>query len=77
MDTKTIESFILEAIPDASLVRVEDVRGDGAHYTATIASPSFAGKTRVEQHRMVHAAVKEKIGDKIHALSIQTIVDGT
>ncbi len=68
-----LESLILQAIPGAQ-VRVEDVRGDGAYFTATVAASAFAGKTRVEQHRMVYAAIKDAIGDKIDRLSIQTVI---
>jgi stress-induced morphogen len=70
MDAQTVESLILTAIPDAK-VSVEDPRGDGAHYAATIAAPSFAGKTRLQQHRMVHSALKS-LGDKI-TVSITTV----
>lgn len=57
MDARTLESLILTAIPDAR-VSIADPRGDGAHFTALVAAPSFSGKTRIEQHRMVHAALK-------------------
>ncbi|MCB1562675.1 MAG: BolA family transcriptional regulator [Alphaproteobacteria bacterium] len=71
MDAKEIETLILDALPDAQ-VRIEDLRGDGDHYAAYVASPSFAGKTRVQQHQMVYAALRGKMGDALHALAIQT-----
>jgi acid stress-induced BolA-like protein IbaG/YrbA len=71
MDAKTLESLILNAMPEAS-VRVEDLRGDGAHYSAYVAAQAFDGKSRVEQHRMVYAALKGRIGDAIHNLTLQT-----
>ncbi|MEI6985345.1 MAG: BolA/IbaG family iron-sulfur metabolism protein [Rhodospirillaceae bacterium] len=73
MDAKDIEHMILAAIPGA-LVRVDDLRGDGEHYAATVESASFAGKTRVQQHQMVYKALQGKMGDQLHALALQTVV---
>lgn len=61
VDAAMIEQMILEGIPDAT-VKVEDLRGDGEHYAAYVVSPSFAGKTRVQQHKMVFDAMKGKMG---------------
>lgn len=71
MDAAAIEKMILEGIPDAT-VKVEDLRGDGEHYAAYVVSPSFAGKNRVQQHKMVYDAMKGKMGDELHALALQT-----
>lgn len=73
MDAATIEQMILEGIPDAT-VRIEDLRGDGDHYAAYVESPSFKGKTRVQQHQMVYGALKDKMGGDLHALALQTSV---
>lgn len=73
MDAATIEKMILEGIPDAT-VRIEDLRGDGDHYAAYVESPSFEGKTRVQQHQMVYGALKDKMGGDLHALALQTSV---
>ncbi|MFP4313344.1 MAG: BolA family protein [Alphaproteobacteria bacterium] len=73
MSANEIEQFIKEGIPDAS-VRIEDLRGDGDHYAAYIESPSFAGKTRVQQHQMVYQALQGRMGNELHALAIQTSV---
>ena len=73
MEAKDIEAMILEGIPDAS-VRIEDLRGDGDHYAAYITSATFEGKSRVQQHQMVYAALKGKMGGELHALAIQTSV---
>lgn len=73
MDAATIEQMIMEGIPDAT-VRIEDLRGDGDHYAAYVVSPSFAGKSRVEQHRMVYDALENKVGNELHALALQTSV---
>ena len=46
MTVEQIEQFIKEAIPDAT-VEIEDLKGDGDHYSATVTSKSFSGKTRL------------------------------
>lgn len=71
MEAHEIESMIREALPDAD-VRIEDLRGDGDHYAAYVVSPSFEGKNRVQQHQMVYAALKGKMGGDLHALALQT-----
>ena len=71
MDASEIESMIREALPDAQ-VRIDDLRGDGDHYAATVVSSAFAGKTRVQQHQMVYAALKGRMGGQLHALQLTT-----
>ena len=66
-----IKHRIESAIPDAS-ASVEDWTGGGDHFRATVVSPSFNGKSRIEQHRMVYAVFGEEIGGPIHALSLTT-----
>ncbi len=71
MDAHEIEDLIKEAIPDAVVV-IEDLRGDGDHYAARVVSPAFRGKTRVQQHQMVYAALQGRMGGTLHALALQT-----
>jgi stress-induced morphogen len=71
MDPNEIEGLIKEGIPDAQ-VSIEDLRGDGDHYAAYVVSPSFKGKTRVQQHQMVYAALRGRMGNELHALALQT-----
>ncbi len=66
-----IKQRIEAAIPEAR-VDVEDWTGGGDHFRATVVSPAFNGKTRIEQHRMVYAVFGEEIGGPIHALSLTT-----
>lgn len=73
MDAPTIEAMIRNGIPDA-IVTISDLRGDGDHYAAYIVSESFRGKSRVQQHQMVYAAMQGKMGTELHALAIQTAV---
>ena len=71
MDLKEIERLIKESLPD-SLVDIQDLAGDGNHYSATVTSSAFNGKTKIEQHRIVYAALKGKMGNELHALEIKT-----
>lgn len=71
MDASEIEAMIKEAFPDAK-VSIEDLRGDGDHYAAVVVSEAFKGKSRVQQHQMVYAALKGKMGGELHALALQT-----
>jgi acid stress-induced BolA-like protein IbaG/YrbA len=50
-----------------------EVIGDGQHFQALIVSPAFAGKTRVQRHQLVYAALGERMREEIHALSMQTL----
>ena len=72
MTVEQIKQFIKEAIPDAS-VEIEDLKGDGDHFSATVISKSFSGKTRVEQHKMVYDAFNGKMGSDLHALKLKTV----
>ena len=71
MESHEIEALIREAFPDAQ-ISIEDLRGDGDHYAATIVSSAFEGKSRVQQHQMVYAALKGRMGGELHALALQT-----
>ena len=71
MDLKEIEKYIKEALPD-SIIEIQDLAGDGNHYSATITSSSFKGKTKIEQHKLVYNSLKGKMGNELHALAIKT-----
>lgn len=49
-----------------------DPLGAGGHYRVQIVSPLFAGKTTLQQHRLVYGALAEQMGINIHALALQT-----
>jgi stress-induced morphogen len=66
-----LEGLIQESIPDAQ-VAIEDLRGDGDHYSATVVSAAFSGKTRVQQHQMVYQSLKGRMGNQLHALALRT-----
>ena len=67
-----IENLIKSAIPDAE-ISIKDLAGDDNHYSATIKSKVFAGKNKVEQHKLVYKALNGKMGNELHALSLMTI----
>ena len=71
MEAAMIEQLIREGIPDAR-VSIEDLRGDGDHYAAHVVSAAFKGKSRVQQHQMVYAALKGRMGGELHALALTT-----
>jgi stress-induced morphogen len=71
MDAREIESMIKAAIPDAE-VTIRDLAGDGDHYSATVISASFRGKSRVQQHQIVYQSLKGQMGGVLHALALQT-----
>jgi acid stress-induced BolA-like protein IbaG/YrbA len=51
---------------------VADVSGDGHHFNAVVSAAAFNGLTRIAQHRLVYDVFGAEVGDRIHALSIQT-----
>ena len=67
-----IKTLIKESIPDAQIT-IEDLAGDNNHYSATIKSKSFSGKSKIEQHKLVYKALKGKMGNELHALALNTI----
>ncbi len=71
MQAADIERLIVEALPDAK-VEIRDLAGDGDHYAATVISEAFRGKTRVQQHQIVYAALKGRMGGELHALALTT-----
>ena len=66
-----LKQRIEDAIPGAR-VEVEDYTGGGDHFRAVVVSPAFAGRSRIEQHRLVYDVFGDEIGGPIHALSLTT-----
>ena len=67
-----IKNLIKAAIPDAQIA-IQDLAGDENHYSATIKSKIFSGKTKIEQHKLVYKALKGKMGNELHALALNTM----
>ena len=68
MQSEDIQAMIERGLPDAEV----QVTGDGRHFDAVIVSEAFAGKSLLEQHRMVYSTLGGKIGGDIHALTLRT-----
>lgn len=73
MPAAEIEALIRAAMPDAD-VTITDLAGDGDHYSARVVSAVFAGKTRVQQHKLVYDALGGRMGGALHALQLTTAV---
>ena len=67
-----IKKMIKEAIPDAE-INIQDLAGDNNHYSATIKSKIFTGKSKIDQHKLVYKALKGKMGNELHALALNTM----
>ena len=73
MSIADLEANLREAFPDAQ-IGIDDLAGDGDHYAATVVSAAFKGKTRVQQHQMVYAALQGNMGGVLHALALTTVI---
>ena len=73
MTADDIAAMIKAALPDAE-VEITDLAGDGDHYSARVTSPAFAGRNRVQQHKMVYDALGGRMGGALHALQLTTTV---
>jgi stress-induced morphogen len=74
VDLEELRRMIEAALPGAS-VEVSDEDGGGQHLRAEVVATQFEGLSRIDQHRLVKAAVKERFDDgTIHALSVKTSV---
>ena len=70
----------MSATPEELKQRIEagipgaqaEVSGDGHHFNAVVSAPAFEGLSRIAQHRLVYSVFGDEVGDRIHALSIQT-----
>ncbi len=71
LSKEDLEKYIKTSIPDSTII-IEDLRGDGDHYSATVISKSFKGKTKIEQHKMVYNSLEGKMGNELHALMLKT-----
>jgi acid stress-induced BolA-like protein IbaG/YrbA len=50
-----------------------EVAGDGQHFQAVVVSAAFEGRSRVQRHQMVYAALGDRMREEIHALSMKTL----
>lgn len=73
MSADEITQAITEALPGAE-VEMRDLAGDNDHWAAKVTAPQFAGKNRVQQHKMVYDALGGRMGGVLHALQLSTAV---
>ena len=73
-DLAEVQRLIEQALPGATVV-VSDQTGTADHLLAVVSAPQFEGLSRIDQHRLVKSAVRERMDDgSIHALSVKTSV---
>lgn len=72
IEPSVVEERIRGGIPDVTVLEVEDLTGTKDHYRAVVVSASFEGKTRVQQHQAVYAALGELMAGPVHALALST-----
>lgn len=70
LSASQLESYITANL-DCDYIKV--VGDDGTHFEAVIVSPEFVGKTMIQQHQLVYAALGDRMRAEIHALSMRTI----
>ena len=66
-----IKKLIKESLPDAT-IEIKDLMGDNNHYQATIKCSQFNNLSKIEQHKLVYKSLKGKMGNELHALSLNT-----
>ena len=71
MSKEEITTLIKDSLPDASIY-IKNLRDDSDHYSATVISKSFIGKSKIEQHKIVYNALQGKMGNELHALMLKT-----
>ena len=71
MSASEIEALLKAAFPDAR-IQIVDLAGDGDHYEAHVETAAFHGKSRLQQHQMVYAALQGRMGHELHALALKT-----
>ncbi|MGH6675097.1 MAG: BolA family protein [Xanthobacteraceae bacterium] len=71
MPAAEIERMIKQSLPDAK-VEITDLAGDDNHFAAIVVSSAFAGKSKLQQHQLVYAALGNNVGGALHALQLTT-----
>lgn len=71
MPAAEIERMIKQSLPDAK-VEITDLAGDDNHFAAIVVSSAFAGKSKLQQHQLVYAALGGNVGGTLHALQLTT-----
>jgi stress-induced morphogen len=72
IELEQVKARLSTAFPNAAQLEVSDLTGTKDHYRALIVDAAFRGKTRIEQHKLVYAALGELMAGPIHALALET-----
>ena len=72
VDADALEERIRQGLAGVSHVQMTDLTGTQDHWEAVIVASAFAGKSRIQQHQMVYAALGELMSGPIHALALKT-----
>jgi stress-induced morphogen len=72
VDAETLEERIRQGVGQVSHIVVTDLTGTKDHWEAVIVSKAFSGKSRIQQHQMVYAALGELMAGPVHALALKT-----
>lgn len=73
LSTEDVKKLVEAGIPDSE-VQVVDLTGTSDHFQVQVRAAAFAGKSLIEQHKMVHAALGAHLTNEIHAVDIRTAV---
>ena len=72
LEVKVLEQRIRDGLGEVSHLVIRDLTGTKDHWEALVVSEAFAGKTPIEQHQMVYAALGELMAGPVHALALKT-----
>lgn len=72
LSTEDVRQLVAKAIPDAE-VAVTDLTGTSDHFGIRVVSASFEGKSLIERHKIVHAALGQYLTREIHAIDLKTL----
>jgi len=72
VEAETLEERIRHGVGEVSHIVVTDLTGTKDHWEALIVSGAFSGKSRIQQHQMVYAALGELMAGPVHALALKT-----
>lgn len=73
IEDSALRELLMKTVPGAERVEVTDTTGTGDHFEATVVARGFEGKSRVERHRVVYAALGDLMKRDVHALALKTL----
>ncbi len=74
IEPELLKQKLVDAFPSAQQIDLKDLTGTKDHYQALIVDNVFAGKTRIEQHKLVYRALGDLMNGPVHALALETRV---